>query len=507
MTQLLDAMPRFSVWLYKVIDRKFVNGRVSASARYSGRDPYIDLTPMMGDGSSVRTTKSVREPAGGFTITLPDKPHKDWISEFAPPGFQALESIYGLCEPMDIVEIRMWNGVGELPIGVPYPIIMRGFVSQVSRSQGVGEDGRPQRVVTISGQDYGKIWQTFQVLYLPAYVEGKGLLTNFALSEMFGVAAVNAMKSSEFIKTIVDKIINPHLEQMMAQPFPAEVPRKITHDQGSITVKRGMVNLSNQNLQGSLYEIMKFHGDVGVWNELYTEDQEDGVHVVYRSVPFMDLETNRVIQADAVQPPFCAIQISEIQSISVSRTDAAVANFYWVDNPRFDLITDVSRKQHAAGEDTVSIKDYPNSAKKYYGVRAMYASTQQGEDSVKNMNGGDSAENVDKNTDKQSSWIDTRRKELIAMNRDNVVFEDGTAKVKGGPMRPDGVTAMRAGDYAVWVMGDLVSLAYVHQIEHEFSPYQGYTTTIHFSRCTGFADRVGMEGGSQSPWLVEQTSR
>lgn len=507
MTRLIDATPRFSVWLYKVVDRRFVSGNLSSSERYQGQDPYIDLTPLMGDGSSVRTSKSVREPAGAFSISFPDKPHKDWWSSQSMPGFQALESIYGLVEPMDVVEIRMWNGIGALPPDVEWPIIMRGFVSEIAHPESVGEDGKPQRMVQITGQDYGKIWQTFQVLYLPAYVEGQGLLTSFALTEMFGVAAVNAMKSSEFVKTMVDKVINPHIATMMAEPFPAEVPRKLTFDQGSVTVARGMVNIANQNLQGSLYDIMKLHGDVGVWNELYTEDREDGVHVVYRSVPFLDLERNSPIQADAIKPPFCIIGDELIQSITPSRNDSNVANFYWVDNPRFDMITDTSRKQHAAGESSISIKDYPNSAKKYYGVRAMYASTQQGADEVKNLNGGDNTANTDAATTKQSDWIDLRRKELIAMNRDNVVFERGTAKVKGGPMRPNGKDAMRAGDYAVFMQGGIISLAYVVQIDHEFIPYQGYTTTLSYERGTGFAERVTMEGGSQSPWLVQQSTR
>ena len=178
MTTLINAHPRITVRLFKTIARKTIDGQSAVSVRYEEKDEYIDLTPYLNIGSSVRTSKSVREPAGGFVITFADKPQKQFWSE-------DLETIYGLVEPMDVVEIRMWGGTGAAPAG-DYPIVMRGYVSDVRRAQTVGQDGKPQRQVVISGQDYGKIWQVFQVIHLTAYIESKGLLTNFQLFEMFG---------------------------------------------------------------------------------------------------------------------------------------------------------------------------------------------------------------------------------------------------------------------------------------------------------------------------------
>jgi hypothetical protein len=511
MATLQDATPRCSVWLFKTIDRQTIDGQSGVSARYQGKDPYIDLTKFLGDGSSVRTSKSVREPAGGWSITFMDAAQKDWVSNFSPPGFQSLETVYGLVEPMDVIEIRMWSGVGPAPLGGRYPIVMRGFVSEVHRSQTMGQDGRPQRQVTITGQDYGKIWQTFQVLHLPAYTEGKALLTSFAISELFDFKVVAALPAGEFIRQMVEKIINPHLAGFLPDTLPSDIPKKIqTGD--SISVKHGSVNQSFQSMQSSVYEIMRLHGDVGIWNELYVEDREDGVHCVYRAIPALHLTApegsdDRKIQDDAPDPVYVPVFDDQIVSLSVMRTDSTVANFFWVNNSRFDLIDDMQRKLSAITEDnkSVSTRDYPNTAVKYYGVRPMYAETQQAGDEITNLQSGQPEKEQEARSEKQEAWIDRRRRHMMEMNRDNVVLERGTARIKGGIMRPDGAEMLKAGDYARFVVGRMAWDAYIVQVDNEFIPYQGYVTTLTFERGEGFARRV--EDSSQSPWLVEQASR
>lgn len=512
MPQVKDATPQISVRLYKTISRKTIDGQSAVSARYEGKDEYIDLTPFLGDGSSVTTMKSVREPAGAFSISFADRPQNSIGGEVAQMlcvPTQAVESIYGLVEPMDVVEIRMWGGVGPKPAKLP--IKMRGFVSDVQRMQTMSGDGKPMRQVVISGQDYGKIWQTFQVIYLAAYAEGQALLTSFNLWDMFGVTAQNVMKSSEFVRAMIQKVINPHIKKFMPEKSP--MPKELKTGE-SIAVKHGVVNNSYQNMQGSIYDILKFYGDVGVWNELYTEDREDGVHVVYRPIPALHISKpkdakSRKIQDDAPEPIFVEVPDDIIASVSVARSDANVANFYWVNNSRFDLVDDLYRKLAAikASDDTVNLKEYPNSAVKYYGVRPMYAETQQGGDNTTSMTSGLDEKEQEKRSKDTESWIEKRRRLMVEMNRDNVVLERGTARVKGGLMRPDGQEAMKAGDYAKFRTGDLEWNAYVVSITDEFVPYQGYTSTLTFERGEGFVVRTGMEGGMFSPWLSEQVRR
>lgn len=505
MSQYEVFTPRIQLWLHKAVTRKTVDGQTAVSARYEGKSEHINLTPFLNDHSSVRTSKSVREAAGGFSITFADKPEKSFLADTGLPG--NLESVYGLIEPMDLIEIRIWNGVGPCP--PIFPIVMRGFVSEVQRQQAMGEDGRPQRQVVITGQDYGKIWQMYQVIFLQAYAEGVPLLTSYALMELFGMEVVNTMAAPEFVRTMIEKIINPHIDGFM--PKSTSMPRKIeTGD--SISVKHGVINTSYLE-PGSIYDILKQHADIGVWNELYVEDREDGVHCVYRATPALHLtkpegKDSRKIQDDAPEPVYGTIPAQHVKSLVVTRTDANVANFYWVSSPHYDMIDEMQRKLASIPENDgrVSIKDYPNAAAKYYGTRPMYATTQQGEDNITNGTSGLPEDEQEKRSTQQEEWLDKRRRLMVEMNRDNVVFEQGTARIKGGPLRDAGGELLRAGDYAKFVFGRTEFEAYIVQIDHEYAAYQQYTTTLTLERSTGFVERMQMGSGPQSPWLSEQAT-
>lgn len=494
MPSLKVATPELSVRLYKTIDRKTIDGNIAASVRYQGKKSFIDLTPFMSDGSAVRTSKSVRQAAGAFNITFADQ---------ASLNGKSLESIYGLVEPMDVIEIRMWSGLGYRPSKLP--IKMRGFVSEVSRQQTMGVDGKPIRQVVISGQDYGKIWQTFQVAYLASYAEGKSLLTNFGLYELFGVAIVNALPAAQFVTEMIAKIINPHIKGFLPLDNP-DIETEIKTDE-SVLVKHGTVSQNFQQMQGSIYDILKSHGDVGIWNELYTEDRDNGVHVVYRPIPALTLDGKK-IQSDAPSPVYVEIEDSDIVSISTARSDANVANFYWINNSRFDLIDDIQRRLATipANDGRVSLKEYPNTAVKYYGDRKMEGTTQQGQDLIKNLGSGQKEEAQKVRGNLQEEWLNTRRRIMMDTNKDNVVLERGSMRIKGGPMRPDGVETMKAGDYAKVALGQTTFDAYVVQMDDEFIMYQGYTTTLTFERGTGFAARIS-DNASTSPWLAEQARR
>lgn len=131
--------PGIRVTLYKTISRTTLDANNPVSQRFQGSAKTIDLTPFLGDGSALRTSKSVRESAGGFSLTLVDKPYKGTYA-----GTNTFETLYGLIEPMDLIEIRMRHDPPSTG-GAKPPIVMRGFVSTVSRSETMGADGRPQR--------------------------------------------------------------------------------------------------------------------------------------------------------------------------------------------------------------------------------------------------------------------------------------------------------------------------------------------------------------------------
>lgn len=116
--------PKIEVRLIKAFPRTEIIPGTPVAGRV-GDLRSIDLTEFIGDGGSIRTSKSIRQPAGGFSITFPDKP------VFG-------ETIYALIEPMDMIEIRFCHDPFEYSKpneGYRPPIVMRGLVSNISRSE------------------------------------------------------------------------------------------------------------------------------------------------------------------------------------------------------------------------------------------------------------------------------------------------------------------------------------------------------------------------------------
>ncbi|EIW6162699.1 hypothetical protein MF451_003696 [Salmonella enterica subsp. enterica serovar Saintpaul] len=499
MVNVILASPRFSVRLYKSISRKPGEAGLPTSSRYADKDPYIDLTPFLGDGSSIVTSKNINQPAGTFQLTFADRP-KTTIQKIGDvPLDTSLETVYGLVEPMDLVEIRMWSGKGKCPD--PLPIKMRGFVTEISRARQAGPDGRPLRTVTVSGQDYGKILQTYQILYLPNYEGSKPLLTGFNFFEQFGEQARNVITGGDFIKMLLDKAINVLLDSLIPKGSP--MPRTIQAD----IQAHGMMNNSYMQQEGSVYELLKSFLDVPTWNEFYIEDREEGVFLVWRPLPYYDLMNQTTIQKLAKEPIFVPVPDNEIVTLRQERNDESVFNFYWCTAQRFDLVDDLYRRQEAFDQNANQVTmDYPNSDHDYYGLRTMYADTVMGAEDVDNMNSGLTLTDQSKRSNLMTAWLADRRQTMILNNRDNVVFERGSMEIKGGPVRPGTTDAMKAGDYVTVLDGRISWDGYVISIQDNFQPFRSYRTVLQYERGTGFAMRVSQAAGN-SPWLTEQVER
>jgi len=477
--------PDVQVWLHKTVQRKTTNGKDAVSQRFTGSAERlkIDLRPFLGEGSQVQTQKSVRDPAGGFAITLVDKPDGDAGS---------FESLYGLIEPMDMIEIRARHGTPTDPQKAP--IVMRGFVSDVQRVESAGGDGRPARGVMVSGQDYGKIWQIIQINYLAGYLVGKSYISGFPLFEQYGIPTTT-MSPAEFVRQVLDKIINPYLKELMPEDTTL-LPRTVGAD---ITVADATVSPGIQTHQGTIYEMLRFYGDVGPWNELFMDDREDTVFAVYRPNPYLKTDgTGEKIQSEAPDPVYVDVPITDVVQINVSRGDSNVANFYWVSNQRFNLVADVYQRQAAvaAGGTNVDLSAYANSNVKLYGIRMMQMETQQGGPSMSTHNTGGASADVDKLGSAAASWMDRRRQIVVDSNRDNIVLEHGTMRMRGNE-------AIKAGTYIRLTRGSLVSTYYVVQVSHDFTPFQAFTTTVQVERGTGFIERIKSSG---SPYWQERTT-
>lgn len=492
--------PGVSVVLHKNVGRTTLNGSTPVSERYAGRKQTIDLTRYLGDQGSVRVVKSVREPAGGFTVTFPDQHDQE-----------GGDTVYGLVEPMDLIEIRMAADAFKHPrpsrdsvAPRTYPIMMRGFVSSVSRVQSMGGDGKPQRAVTISGQDYGKIWQIVQVFLMPHIPPddgGASLLTSFPFFALYGLE-FSAMPVSQFLKEVVENVLNRYLKEMEALGFGDELRALGLDIQVTGSLDGTVPAQSIGSWQGgAIYNLLRDYCDVGAWNELFIEDREDRPYVVFRPNPFLDPD-GRYIMPLVAEPEFVDIGREDVVSMTVSRSDANVANYFWVDTSHFNMNFTESLRAAAFDDEpqTFFVEDYGNVNPKLYGTRKMWEQTALG--GVGQESSGNGLPDGEERNAVEQSWIDwmrSRRLQLIDLNKDNVIFETGSMRLRGNEQ-------IRAGRYVRLREGrerDRSSLYYAVSVQHEFVPFSGYFTTVEFERGTGFIERAKLSGGPASPYWSE----
>ncbi len=465
--------PKVEVRLIKAFARRMIVPDVPVAARY-GDLGAINLTPFLGEVGGIRTSKSVREPAGGFTITLADKAHP-----------KKLDSLYALIEPMDLVEIRFCHDpfdYAKANEGYRPPVVMRGLVSSVSRSEAMS-GGKPLRTVTIAGQDFGKILQVIQIFYLNNSVVGDNLLTEFAFFHKFSGSEPKHKKAAAFVGDVIDNVINPYLKRFTSLANGESVGAKVVNKWSKNITIDGVVSpyaVSSFN-NVSLYQMLAALLDVGPFNEMYVEDLADGIQLTVRPAPLQDAR-GKVIQGTKQK----AYQVSDkdIVSSSLTRTDAGVANYFWVTNPQWTMMSneDAQAAASVGPEDSFILFQYLNSQSAFYGIRKMEVQ------SILLPNGYDNYEAQTKEqmpvqNDSLSSWIEKRRRVLADINKDNVIFEHGTIRLRGDER-------IKAGMQLTVSRGSgVLSTYYVTRVDHDFNPYGGFTTSVAVERGTSFIAR------------------
>lgn len=497
--------PQISVTLRKNIGRATVAGSIAASERFTGAAREIDLTPYLGEFGGVVTSKSIREAAGSFSITLADQ---------MTPREQ--ESLYGLIEPMDVVEIRFARDParyhGSLDAGMP--MVMRGFVTEPRRTTAMTERG-PQRAVTILGHDYGKILQMMQIAYLPNYVLGQNLLTYFKFFMNYNGAKgqLNFKDASVFVAEIVSEIINPFIADMRRTATGNGVAQGISPvmDLGvDASVQKGVVSPYGTNTWpgGTIYDMLTYFGDVGPWNELFIDDREDGPYLVYRPVPFKDVSGNYIQEpyiSDVSRRPATGLMTDdEVVEEGVGRSDAGVYNYYWVDAPNYQLVDGRIYQSALARSNDFFLKDYPNSSPFLYGLRKLEVHTQQGA----RFDGAPEAE-YRRQAALGYAFASDRRQTLIDNNKDNVVFEDGNVAFRGDESIKPGmfVTRVKGAEAASIGSQAMISEFYAVRVTHRFLPFRNFTTAVDFERGTGFINRIQRASSAASPYLSEMNVR
>jgi hypothetical protein len=461
--------PTVQVRLVKLVQR---SGGVAGL--FAGARSEIDLTPFLGDTGAVRTVKMLHDDAGGFSISFSDK--MDPVSQ---------DSLYSLIEPMDLIEIRATRRPQNY-VGQDLPLIMRGFVSSVRRPESMSNDGTPNRMVVVHGQDSAKLFLIHAIWWEVAAAQGNPMLTKFPLRAQAGLKTT-IIGLSDFMSTMTLEVMNPIVAGMGAYSDHKLKPFTV-----NATVKRGCVIIdATANYQGSIWNIMKQFAE-SPWNELFVEDTETGPVVQFRDAPYKGID-GKFVMRDAVDPGTIPLDFVDVVSWDVSRSDANIGNFFLVPPGSSMLFTNNVMGIAALVNGDPLDFNYGNNTPKLYGEKKMVVRTNVVPTDLDILPAQAPAGQRPREIQKFIPWHLQRMEDLKNMNRDNGVFESGTAVVRGDE-------SWKIGRYLDITRGALKSEAYLTGVSHTFIPMSTWTSNLSIERGTGFLENAKVSG---SPYLAE----
>lgn len=483
--------PQVSVKLVKAIKRGDIVPGVAASTDRYGKLDSIDLTPFLGENGGVQTTKGVRDPAGGFSITFRDSLGRDDKKKGAK---SAVDTVSALVEPMDLIEIRMCQDPKSYKAGEWPPVVMRGLVTEVSRVETMNGDA-PSRTVTIAGQDFGKVLQIIMIYYINNSQVGDNILSEWAFFHKYAEAGdAKNMLAKDFVNNFVEKVVNKYLKDLTALANGEAVGAKVINKwEVEASIKGAVTPWAVAAMQNvSSYQMLATLLDVGPFNEMFTEDTADGIKLVVRPNPFLDT-SGKPIQG--VRPEEVTLSDKDVISMALSRTDAGVANWYWVVSSRIAFMSNqgLQHLSQSTNPESFDLRKYLNCRSDFYGYRKMEVETVLVDESYAAVE-AQKLPTVDSETNSLTTWIDGRVKVLSDSNKDNVVFEGGTIECKGDER-------LKAGRQLVLTRANALPVtAYITKVSHSFVPLQGFKTTLTVERATTFIERAKAQ---QSQYLPE----
>lgn len=457
----------------------------------------MDITGYLGDNSTVTVTRSVRDASGTFVVRFADQPNRN---------FQ--QTMYRLIEPMDMIIIRMSHdpaktgGSPDDPL-TPYgggsniPLIIRGMVTTINRNETMTDMG-PQRWVTVTGHDQMKILQVFRINYFYGLNSGMWTEINFKFAHVYAPNMMRKNKNANmFLQDVLDEVINPFIKTMsdlnkVVDGVPMLKPwlGKFSLPEDDNICPDTLSRFDDQ----TLYDVLKSVLDVGIFNELYLEEDEKNTYLVARPAPFKDIEGN-FIQGTALS---LDIPSKDIVSIDVGRSDAEACNYFWI-----SLFYD---KKYNADQMAAAIDgknkgwmtgDWINSRKELLSWRKMEVGVQMTPFVVTD---DDASLKVPfrRHTIDYVQWLCDKRVALAEMNKNEMVFEKGTLRLRGNHN-------IKAGMYLRILRGPLQIFdgeVYAHTITHEFNVMNGFFTTIQFDRGTVFSNWY-FGTGQKATWIDE----
>lgn len=178
----------------------------------------------------------------------------------------------------------------------------------------------------------------------------------------------------------------------------------------------------------SVYEVLSTVLDVGAFNELYVDDQDtNGLVLTARPAAWRNLAGLYIGGADATT---VNLGSASLISESATRSDNGVANYFWVTR-RADLVNEATRRLPGSvgPQESFLLTEEENSAPTAFGWRFMEQQTMltNPDAAVQSPKG----KGVQQRSVSEEAWYTERRRLLMEINRDNVVLESGSWRLRG----------------------------------------------------------------------------
>jgi len=275
------------------------------------------------------TSKDTSGQPGSFTIQLTAVRDSD--------GQSWCDKIY----PMDYVEIRA--AVNPQRSG-SLPIIMRGFVETCEETLAFGDaEGGPTRSVVVQGADYTIIYQNYQIQYLwqtSTFAYAVNLMTKifpFAMDTFFqtsflGTGGTGTLQG--FIKALDSKILPVYLERLAAY-FKGGIPLPISkvYMPTSPLVAPTYV----ENFTGTLWDLYTYYQSPPIGEMfIYDPPGSSAPELLFRIAPYRNASGNfpDIPLASHVPEsllPTYEIDPLEILAFQIGRTQQNAQNYWFTE--------------------------------------------------------------------------------------------------------------------------------------------------------------------------------
>lgn len=460
------AAPKVQATLFKMVGR-----RPEGSERYNRASRKFDLTRFLGPGGSIHIQKAVNQPTGSCAMVFNDR---------IDPS--TLDSVSALIEPMDMIEVR-GSVRPHLYQGRELPLLMRFFVSEIRHSESAGTAEAPLRTVTVAGEDCGKLLLIHHMWWQVAALQQAEVqyLNVFKMQATAGID-VGYLPVGEFMKQLLQ------VANLKINKLPPFAPEQVKPFSIASSVTEGRVSPNRvASYDGSIWGLMSQYADMP-WNEIWCDDRipdggdepgNEAPVLIFRPSPFRGID-GAMVNPEADSPRGFIISDRYIQTIERSRSDRNVANWFWTP-PGASMLEDGFAVSNASLQNGSQFDfEHPNNMPSLYGIKKMEVQSVL----LPNEYGGSRPAGGGELV----QWHEKRAQMLRAMNRDNVMWEDGTLTMAGDE-------EARCGREVIVRRGGSSWEAYVPSVSHTIRAMADWTTTLSFVRGTSFNNRI-QSGGS-----------